>query len=80
MTFDQPLCWRSSLLGVGGGLGFYADKKKATEKIDIIRQNENLYLKTWRKRIVLFVVLLVKRIGIKAFIQDGLYEGGLYIE
>ena len=37
-----------------------------------MRQNENLYLKTRRKCIVLFVVLLIKKIGIKAFIQDGL--------
>ena len=45
--------------------------KKATEKTDM-RRNENLYLKTRIKCIVLFIVLLIKKIGIKPFLQDGL--------
>ena len=45
--FDQHLCGRVYLLGGGGGReGLICRSKKATEKTDIMRQNENLYLKT----------------------------------
>ena len=72
MTFDQPLCGRAYLLeggGGGGGGGVICRSKKATEKTDM-RRNENLYLKTWIKCIVLFIVLFIKKIGIKPFLQD----------
>ena len=46
-------------LSMGGGL-ICGSQKRASETTDIIRQNENLYLKIWRKRIVLFVCLLIK--------------------
>ena len=61
--------------------------KKASERTDIMRQNENPYLKKGRKCIVLFVYLVIKEnlylksylsgsnIRIKAFIREGLCAG-----
>ena len=73
-------------LGGGGGEGgAYMQVKKATEKTDIMRQNENLYLKTLRKCIVLFIVLLIKKLESRhsykmAYAKRSLHEGGLYME
>ena len=70
--------------------GLCAGHKRPSEPIAIIRQNENLYLKKWRKCAVLFVYLLMKenlylkpyfsgsRIKINALIRVGLCVGGFY--
>ena len=81
-------------LSVGGLIrregeeGLYAVQKE-NETTDIKRQNKNLYLKKWRKCIVLFVYLLSKdnsylksytsgsKIRINAFIRAVLCAGGL---
>ena len=54
-------------LSVGGlirreGGGLIAGQKKANETLDIIKQNENLYLKQRGKCILLFFYLLIKEI------------------
>ena len=77
----------------GGGVGglISGSGKKGSETTDIIRRNENLYLKKYRKCISLFVYLLIKenlylksylsgfKIRINAFIGRA-YAGGLYEE
>ena len=66
MTFDQPLCGRAVI----------CMSKKATEKTDM-RQNENLYLKTRIKCIVLFIVLLIKNRN-QAILTGWHMRGGAY--
>ena len=70
MTSDQPLCGRAYLQG-GGGRGFICKSKKATEKTDIMRQWKSL-LENMKKMYCIINCFTHKKLGIKAFIQDGL--------
>ena len=84
------LSWLAYLWEGLSARGAYMRAKKARETTDLIKQNENLYLKKWRKCIVLFVYLLIKenlylksylsnsKIGINTFMGRAYACGGLY--
>ena len=78
-------------MGLSARGALYAGQKRASETTDIVRQNENLYLKNdenvlyysyiyllTKENLYLKLYLSVSKIGINAFIKVGLSSGGLY--